>query len=401
MTAVPALQAAVALAAAQAEAAHVRGTFGVGGVMLDAHGALLQAMPNRVIENGMLLDPTAHGERQLVDWYFARIAAGASLPPPSQITVVTSVDPCCMCAGALLAAGFRVVVAANDGQAGVNYDAGAAFPALPDGLRAAAQALFSYPEVGAPSPYARAASGAPLPSFFLGQGIDAATQTRCVRAFEASAEVCQQTIHGDLARAGLLDPRTLAPDHPLVLAVRSVYRDSLGYTCAGPQRPDAGLIPYLRAAQQADRAAGGDGDACALLDAFGNLVLCLPGALATSPIQTAYMRCVRAYSLLRHRLRSAGVAQAERYLGHPKHGTLLLLRGPDHGAASFMTLGAYGSTMEGPLPSENPHQFQYVQARLAAGQVQQLCEALPPLYRHAIKVMPSQVDDAALISAFA
>ena len=29
-----------------------------------------------------------------------------------------------------------------------------------------------------------------------------------------------------------------------------------------------------------------------------------------------------------------------------------------------MNLGAYGSTMEGPLPAANPHQFQYVKASM-------------------------------------
>ena len=34
-------------------------------------------------------------------------------------------------------------------------------------------------------------------------------------------------------------------------------------------------------------------------------------------------------------------------------------------ALSFMDLGAYGSTMEGPLPLTNPAQFQYVRPRMA------------------------------------
>ncbi|HEY5800228.1 MAG TPA: nucleoside deaminase, partial [Burkholderiaceae bacterium] len=85
------VQAAVAIAAGQAVAAKCAGTFGVGGVMLDAQGNVLQTMQNRVVEDGMLLDPTAHRERQLVDWYYAELAAGRTLPPPHEITVVTSV----------------------------------------------------------------------------------------------------------------------------------------------------------------------------------------------------------------------------------------------------------------------------------------------------------------------
>ena len=55
------IQAAVAIAASQALAARTQGTFGVGGVLLDGAGNVLQAMHNNVVMHGQVADPTAHG----------------------------------------------------------------------------------------------------------------------------------------------------------------------------------------------------------------------------------------------------------------------------------------------------------------------------------------------------
>ena len=64
------------MAAAQAIAAKTQGTYGVGGVLLDQQGNVLKALQNNVVRDGLVFDPTAHGERQLIDWYFAERARG-------------------------------------------------------------------------------------------------------------------------------------------------------------------------------------------------------------------------------------------------------------------------------------------------------------------------------------
>ncbi|KAB8042187.1 nucleoside deaminase [Janthinobacterium aquaticum] len=399
------IQAAVAIAAAQALAARTQGTFGVGGVLLDGAGNVLQAMHNNVVKDGLVADPTAHGERQLVDWYFAQQAQGRALPPPSELTIVTSLDPCCMCTGALLAAGFRVVVAAPDARAGINYDQSASFAALPAPLAARAAANFCYPAVHGESPYARAASGAAPATFFIGKNISEATQALCSLVFESTCEQVMALSNAD-GDTPLSDPATLPADHALVRALRARYRDALTYRCA-PGRPDAGLAPYLQAAIKQDRDHGGAGDAAALLDAFGNLLLCVPGQLAVSPIRTAFMECTRQYAQLRHELMAGASApqqeqeQIARYLAHPKYGTFILVNGPDASAASFMQLGAFGSTMEGALPASNLAPLQYARAAMPEPDLLALCAALPPLYRHLIRVQPRQVADAALIAALA
>ena len=398
------VQAAVAIAAAEAIAAKTQGTFGVGGLMLDQHGNVLQSLHNNVIKQGLIFDPTAHGERQLIDWYYAERAKGRELPAPEDITIVTSLDPCCMCSGAILAGGFNVVVAAPDKNAGINFDQSAAFTALPESLRAQADASFSYPAVMGSSQYARAGSGAAPKSFFIGKTISEPTQALCSLVFEATSAEVMEVFNIDPSQELLKDPATLAPDHAIVRALKQIYPDALAYRSA-PHQPDAGLAPFLLQATARDREHGGAGDAVVLLDSFGNLLLCMPGRLTQSGIRSAFMETTRAYAQLRYKLMSGATPaqqdEVRRYLGHPKDGTLVFAKGPDDSAVSFMNLGAYGSTMEGPLPLKNPTQFQYVLPSMPEAELAAICAAMPPLYRSVIRIRPTQVADQALVAALA
>lgn len=396
------IQAAVAIAASEAVAAKACGTFGVAGLLLDQQGNLLHVLKNDVLRGGLIYDPTAHGERQLVDWYFAERAAGRALPAPSELTIVTSLDPCAMCTGALLEAGFNVVVAATDSSAGINYDNTFNFASLPESLRAQAAARFYYPAVLGGATFAREASGGPPKPFFIGKTIAEPTQALCSLALEATSHKVQALLSADLPLEQMRDPATLNTDHPLVRRLREVYADALTYRCA-PHLPDAGLAPYLQRAAARDLAQGGEGDACALLDMFGNLLLCMSGQRAGSAIASAFMECTRRYAQLRYSLMHgrdrAAQAEVQRYLAHPKEGTFVFARGPGADAVSFMNLGAYGSTMEGPLPANNPAQFQYVLLTQPQAALEAMCAAMPPLYRDVIGIRPVQVVDSALVAA--
>lgn len=396
------VQTAAALAATHAIAAKTQGTFGVGAVLLDQYGNVLKALANNVVRDGLIFDPTAHGERQLIDWYFAERDAGRALPPPEEVTIVTSLDPCAMCTGAILSAGVNVVVAATDPKAGINFDSTFTFTSLPEHLRERAAARFFYPAVLGSSCFARPSAGPAPKSFFIGKTISEATQALCSLAFEATGDKVQQLLTSDLARGEPKDPTTLGPRHAILRKLKMLYPDALAYRCA-PQTPDAGLAPFLKRAMELDRAQGGQGDAVALLDAFGNLLMCAPGRLAQSAICTAFMECTRRYAQLRYTLMErAGEAEQEdvrSYLAHPREGTFVFARGPGTDSHSFMNLGAYGSTMEGPLPAHNPRQFQYVLPSLADGELEALCGAMPPLYRDTIRIRPVQVADQALIAA--
>jgi tRNA(Arg) A34 adenosine deaminase TadA len=398
------VQAAVAIAANQAIAAKAQGTFGVGGLLLDQHGNVLKALQNNVVRDGLIFDPTAHGERQLIDWYFAERAKGRELPPPEDITIVTSLDPCAMCTGAILTGGFNVVVAAMDPNAGINHDARATFTALPEALREQAAAAFFYPAVLGQTHFARESMGAPPKSFFIGKTIAEPTQALCSLVFEATSQKVQALLNTDLPREALKDPATLPPTHTLVRKLKGLYPQALAYRCA-PHLPDAGLAPYLKAAMEQDIAQGGDGDAVALLDGFGNLLLCVPGRRAQSAICTAFMECTRQYAQLRYKLMHGAAAQVQeevrQYLAHPKEGTFVFARGPDASAHSFMNLGAYGSTMEGPLPADNLAQLQYVLGSVDEAALDAICAGMPPLYRNMIGIHPARVADEALVAALA
>ena len=390
------------MAAAQAIAAKTQGTYGVGGVLLDQQGNVLKALQNNVVCDGLIFDPTAHGERQLIDWYFAEAARGRELPPPHQLTIVTSLDPCAMCTGAILTAGFNVVVAATDPKAGINYDASFAFKGLPESLRAPAAARFFYPAVLGASCFARDSAGAAPKSFFIGKTIAEATQALCSLAFEATGDKVQALFDADLPRDELKDPATLAPSHKLVRKLKLLYPHALAYRCE-PHAPDARLAAFMRAAMAKDIKQGGEGDAVALLDAFGNLLLCAPGRRSSSQICTAFMECTRRYAQLRYTLMLDASEEARAdiraYLAHPREGTFVFARGPDASSHSVMDLGAYGSTMEGPLPAYNPAQFQYVLSSLATPELAALCAQMPPLYRDTIRINPQQVADQELIAA--
>ena len=398
------VQAAVAIAANEAVAAKTQGTFGVGGLLLDSQGNVLKSLQNNVVREGLVFDPTAHGERQLIDWYFAERAKGAALPPPEEVTVVTSLDPCAMCTGAILAAGFNVVVAAMDPKAGINYDSCGSFAALPEALRAQAESAFFYPAVLGASAYARESWGTPPRGLFIGKTIAEGTQALCSLALEATEQKVQALLSSDVPQNQLRDPATLASSHPIVQKLRTLYPDALAYRCE-PYSPDAGLAPFMRAAMEKDRAQGGQGDAVALLDAFGNLLLCVPGRRAQSAICTAFMECTRQYAQLRYTLMRGASAEEQlevaQYLAHPRDGTFVLARGPGKDPQGFMDLGAYGSTMEGPLPAHNSRQFQYVRAAMPQEELDAICASMPPLYRAVIGIRPVQVTSVDLIAALA
>jgi cytosine deaminase len=109
------------------------------------------------------------------------------------------------------------------------------------------------------------------------------------------------------------------------------------------------------------------------------------------------MLTTRAYAGLRYSLKQQEQigSRVYQYLGHPKYGTFVFLLGPDDSAASLIDLGAYGSTMEGPLPKDNPNQFQYWNASMDPASLAAYCTKLPPLYSGVIKVNPVQVAVAA------
>lgn len=394
------VEAAATAAAEQALVAYCQNTFSVGGVMLDASGNVLNAINNNVVVDNKTSDPTAHGERQLIDWYYAQIEAGVNMPPPSDITIVTSLDPCCMCTGSIITGGFKVISAAFDTYSGINWDTKADFPTLADGLAVVAQNTFSYPAVNGNNCFTRDASSAPVPAFFTDAVMDNQTVALCETAFDATLTQVKESINTDLTPDKLRNIKDLPSDSRIVTALKAIYPDALRYTAPSLGQPGEGLAPYLIAAANQDIAQGGKGNAVAFLDYFGNLLLCLPGNEKASLIQTAFLLVTRNYAQLRFNLRSSlSDEEVLPYLAHPKYGTFVFAHGPDKTSHSLIELGAYGSTMEGALPPENPNSFQYGVPTIAQADLDDYCQTLPPLYSQEIQVHPQQVTNSDLINA--
>jgi cytosine deaminase len=91
--------------------------------------------------------------------------------------------------------------------------------------------------------------------------------------------------------------------------------------------------------------------------------------------------------------------EAAKTLTHPKYGTFVFLYAPDPNTPQgIMTMGAYGSTMEGPLPQIYPSNFQYILLPNGVGnaEVTRAAITLPPFYTTKVQVAPTQVIDSSL-----
>lgn len=124
---------AARLALDEAKLASESGSFGVGACLVGRDGTVFSRARNRVAGGESKHDPTAHAERRLIDWYYAKRAEGRDLPAESDLIVVGTVEPCMMCAGALLSSGMLSVSLCEDAAAGVAIARD--FACLPPALR--------------------------------------------------------------------------------------------------------------------------------------------------------------------------------------------------------------------------------------------------------------------------
>ena len=131
--------------------------------------------------------------------------------------------------------------------------------------------------------------------------------------------------------------------------------------------------------------APGAKNSVAFIDPFGNVVLCLADTFEVSPVQTAFMNVTQSYARIRYGLMNnrETFEEATETLTHPKYGTFVFLNAPNPAdSTTVMMLGAYGSTMEGPVPQVFPANLQYYN-RPQEGTMEELSSLimnLPPFY---------------------
>ena len=360
------------------------GTFGVGGVLLGPHKELLAVSCNRVIADGKVADPTAHGERQIVDWYFEQAAQGQQLPAPEDCTIVSSLDPCMMCAGSILTGGFNVVSTTLDTRAGVNFTTDGQYPTVPEELRDQAKEHFAYFGIEGGRDYQGPAMVGER------QVIAGDVEKRSLDTFLASLGQVQNAIHS--GPTGPVQDLKDCQDPKVLAVLKKYYPEAL--TLRFPEgQPGAALAQPLLEAAQAARERGGAYNAAALLDPHGNVVMLSSGREERSPIRTAFMELTRSWA----KVRGEAGPEGEKFLAPLKDCTLVTLFGPGSDGPSVMELGAYGSSVEGPLPPHQHAAWQYVIPRQSQADLDQEIKNLPPLYSEVIRPQIQQVSDPALV----
>ena len=285
-------------------------------------------------------------------------------------------------------------------HAGINYNSQFNFPSLPPQIRQQAQDTWGYYAIAAPVSRAYQGSNSPV---FAGETIDSAAYFLTSSIFSASVNTVREASNNSgLPPDQLQNPANLPANSKVRQALTALSPFALTVQSANPRDPGAELAPpLLKTAQQ-----GTVFNSVALIDPFGNLLVCLAGVENQSPIRTAFMETTRSYAVMRWTLMNdpdpAVRAQAEQYLTHPKYGTFVFLYAPDPTTPqAVMTFGAYGSTMEGPVPQSYPSNLQYVllPGNTTAQTLSTLAQNLPPFYTQSVQVAPAQVLSQDLINA--
>ncbi len=366
------------IAVEEAEKAAAKGTFGVGGLLIEnSTGRVLKKMQNRVIAAGsttIVADPTAHVEKQLLDWYyFSRKKALPLLPPAADMTIVCSLDPCIMCAGAILSAGMNVIRISDDPECGVSCRGQDDLTTLPAELRQEKAARFSAFGLRGKRSFAGSQD-----SIFSGSEIDPLFDKRSTRAFTSSLAKIRNNINKDWILPDRLEnPGLLAKSKPSSHLVKTIrHHNPQAFSeehTLNPGAPGAALGQVLISkARESYRNAGLFNSAC-IIDPFGNILL----AGGASPVeQTPLLDMMRRYYSL---VNDAG-ENGRRYLAHPKYCKIAILFGPARSPAGLMEVGSLGSFFEGKLPRNSRGQLEYVIPRQDVSELSGMLRSLPPFY---------------------
>jgi len=324
----------------------------------------------------------------LVYWYYENRAA-LNLPDPGQLTIVTSLDPCAMCTGTLIAAGFNVAVVAIDDWAGINYNSKFNFPGLPENFRSLIQSHFGYYAVDGVRPYAGGAS-----VLFRDSSVSQTTLQSSLSVFLDNVDNIRANSQGSgVDPKYLTDPALLPYSSAVKTAYRARYSGAFSYRLADFRTPDAGLREILNNLMNSTPGAK---NAVALIDPFGNLIMAAADTFSVNPVSTAFMNLVQDYSKIRFALVNATetTVEARKSLTHPKYGTFVFLYAPSpDDPLTLKDLGAYGSTMEGAIPQTKPSNFQYYYPPRegTVAELISLIANLPPFYTQTVGISPEKV----------
>lgn len=364
----------------QAQEAATSGTFGVGGILLDTDGNVICEMHNQVIKGSRINDPTAHGERQIVDWYLEN-KEKSGLPEPQDCILITTLDPCIMCTGALAQVKFnKVIVVALDDYAGINWKGDDDCSALAGtDCQEYVKEHFAYPEVT--GSLSRKALGADVSNLnlFSDSTISSETLKGCQEAFSLTADDVRNRVSSiSVELADIQNPANLEPTHPIrKYLTESFGSDYLAFSWTPGDSAEA-LTDYIQ-----KKHPGFQG--VAYFDAFGNL-LYLAEDDKNNPTQSAFMKVTRTLAAARNTEPIEGY-EINEYLHHPKYGYFVYTTCPDISAKTIMEIGAIGATLE----TDSGHPIFYISGKENENAVNAVIEKLPPLYNGVANIRFMQI----------
>ena len=369
------------------------GSRGVGGLIVDNRSGRviregrnyhsLPVNPEVATAPGQVFtwDYTAHGETGLVGWYLDN-RKQLGLPDPGDLTIITSLDPCAMCTGSIITAGFNAAVVAYDPTGGMNVSQDGRYRSLTPGLRGRALDSFGFYAVQGEREYFGAAQ-IPFRDTFVSEESAAA----CRDVFFTPSSV--ESLDNVVPLPQVVNPATLSPQHPLRVAMAREWPDSFSVMVAEPTKPSRDLKVYL---EKLVSSVPGATNAVAFVDMFGNLITAKADAPGRVPFHTAFMNTTQSYARTRYKLFNDPITHegANDSLTSPVNGSFIWLYAPNPGTASTLKdLGAFGATMGHRAPGG----FQFFEEpRIGSyGDLLEQIALLPPFYTQSVDISPLPV----------
>lgn len=379
------------------------GSFGIASVLVEnSTGRVLGQQVNSVdgvlsantsVDAGKVfpLDPTAHGERKMTYWYFEN-REKLSLPEPSALTIITSLDPCAMCTGTVLEAGFNVGVFAIDTFAGINYNSTGQFLDLPEPLRSQALARFGY--------YAATGGRSFQGSKTVAFAHDAVSQSsldECHSVYEDSASNPRSARQASSTPPSeLTNPANGSSAAPVRAAYQQSFSQAFDTKIKNFRQPTAQIQQLL--SDLVDSTPGAS-NAVAFIDPFGNVVCAAADSYQEIPVATCLQNVLQTYEQTRFALmddpKTAEVAS--KTLTSPVNGTFAFLYAPSmRVATNYANVGAYGSTFGSPAPIPNPSPFQYFlpPRKGTVAEMHTAISQMAPLYSQHAQINPQKVSSS-------
>jgi hypothetical protein len=275
------------------------------------------------------------------------------------LTIVSSLDPCAMCAGAIMRSGMRVIAIAEDNEAGVHE---ALKPVhMPPELQALAERRMAFFGIRGSRPQAGGIGSSVLRSPIAG-GLAAEARGILLESLDEVRRTVGGSDQGSAA-TGEFNTGTLKQIGPII--------ERLSRTLKAEKAP----MNILNGDQRSDVLQELTDDRCALVDDHGDVIFSAKGTGDDSSAQTSVLEVVRNYNLIR----AVSKHQLDISLPPPRSCSIVKRRAQENPATALMELGALGSFIEEPRAAEKLPAMVYLENE-NIDRVESWTKLLPPFY---------------------